>query len=59
MKFCVTTLYPGFQRFTLLPWVRLEHRVKHAATWPHDWEIHPVGLIVHWLWWQFHLVWGY
>lgn len=52
MRFCITDMrYMGFRA---LPWYRIWYRYEYA-NWHHC--TRPTGLIVHWRYWQFHLVW--
>lgn len=50
MKLSVAPLYLPLQPFLVWPWYRFERSDWHNDT-------RATGLIVHWLWWQFHLVW--
>jgi hypothetical protein len=51
MKFCVSRLHWFAEpRPHLKPWWRFERTNWHHCT-------KPTGIIVQWLWWQFHLSW--
>lgn len=49
MKLCITRL-GEFQPVSIKPWWRFDYWNWHHST-------RPTGIVVHWLYWQFHLVW--